>query len=144
MQERLRIHSKESLSRCPYCHENIVAGGDEAKSICDFCLAVHHSDCMQEYGRCAACKRHLETSLQSNETPQYEPFASPEQLRNLTLPDLKQSRLIKKNGVRTFRFGSDRHSPVDAKKSRPFVKGIVLFVVLVAIVSFIAGVLSEF
>ena len=39
--------------RCPYCHDDIVPGGDNYA--CHECLAWHHTGCWKEYGACVGC-----------------------------------------------------------------------------------------
>jgi hypothetical protein len=43
--------------RCPYCHEFVRPGDDEAKQSCGSCMAWHHAECWGEHGGCAACNR---------------------------------------------------------------------------------------
>ena len=40
------------LHRCPWCHEDVPA---EGASVCEGCLARHHTACWEEGGHCAAC-----------------------------------------------------------------------------------------
>lgn len=42
--------------RCPYCHDPVAPGGDEAHG-CGGCLAWQHRACWEEHGACGACGR---------------------------------------------------------------------------------------
>jgi TPR repeat protein len=43
--------------RCPYCHEDVRPGDDEAKQSCGSCMAWHHAECWQDHGGCSACNQ---------------------------------------------------------------------------------------
>ena len=43
-----------SLSRCPYCHEEVRAERADWVA-CEGCLARHHQSCWSEHGSCATC-----------------------------------------------------------------------------------------
>lgn len=55
--QRGRIHGTHSdTSRCPYCHEDLAAEGDEpalATMSCSTCKVVHHSVCWAGHGGCS-------------------------------------------------------------------------------------------
>ncbi len=48
----VRVVVGRQTPRCPYCHEEVAAGGVHG---CPGCTAWHHADCWREAGRCAAC-----------------------------------------------------------------------------------------
>ena len=44
---------KISRPRCPYCHDEIMPGGDNRA--CRECLSWHHEDCWDTHGSCVGC-----------------------------------------------------------------------------------------
>lgn len=48
-----RIQTKIKRDRCPYCHDDIMPGGDNYA--CHACLAWHHMGCWKEHGACIGC-----------------------------------------------------------------------------------------
>ena len=46
---------RESLTRCPYCHEDLPAGGGVALETCSSCAAAHHAKCWALHEGCATC-----------------------------------------------------------------------------------------
>jgi|GEM_PF-1046149 len=53
MSEQQQISVQRKRGRCPYCHEEILAG---AVWICPGCEATQHSECKDEHQGCAACE----------------------------------------------------------------------------------------
>lgn len=47
------VSARNPSARCPYCHED-VKPRDE-KQACNGCMAWHHKECWQDYGRCVIC-----------------------------------------------------------------------------------------
>lgn len=50
-QHAIKVHN--SARRCPYCHGNVEM--EEAKAVCNDCLAVCHLECWEEANRCSSC-----------------------------------------------------------------------------------------
>lgn len=51
-QDRVRL--ERSPTRCPYCHEDVLAEAAEWVA-CAGCLGRHHAGCWADGGKCAAC-----------------------------------------------------------------------------------------
>lgn len=47
--------------RCPYCHDELGAAGDDERVECAGCGTTHHAACLEELGRCTVmgCGREL-------------------------------------------------------------------------------------
>jgi len=56
--EKSELQAKIQRPRCPFCHEDVSPGDDE-KTLCNDCLAVHHEACWSEHGGCSSCGMEL-------------------------------------------------------------------------------------
>ncbi len=61
----LKNAQQEPTRRCPFCHDEVGAGGDEIK-ICQKCFTWHHMSCYQEHHGCSSLACH--TYSQPHET----------------------------------------------------------------------------
>lgn len=50
-------------TRCPFCHESVIAGKDEQHG-CQKCRAWHHRSCWIEHGGCSTCNFHDEAAAE--------------------------------------------------------------------------------
>lgn len=82
--EKSQLQAKVQGPRCPFCHEDI-SPGEEAKTLCNDCMAVHHEACWEEHGGCSSC-----SFGSSREAPQRQPtLAQANALFDRQKPDLE-------------------------------------------------------